>query len=639
MSTEVGEAARRAARTGGRTGGPVRGPYRVGEGAGAGLPAGRTAEAPTAWRAAAVAAPPGPVGVAVPVQPGSVGVPVPVPPALVGVSVSAPPGSVGVPVSAPPRWVAVPALLRPYRRAGRRVVAASTRRPVVQAVLLLVLSFAVRAPSFRRPFWSPDEGYLATEAVVLRHGARMYGDAVDRKPPLVPWLYEGCVAIAGPDALWLVRLLAVVALALTAVVTARLAARMIGGWAALPAGVLTVAATTALPAPDAMAATFEIFMLPATALAIHYGVRRRYLAAGLAVAVAALTKQVGFAPLLPLAVQVLTGRHRLRAGAALAAGVTAPLAVCALAVGVRPFVFWVFLSSGSYAGSPPGAAAVFAHASGNLLLLLTAFAPFVVVVVVAAPRSWPALRRRIRGRANGPWPVPGWRQGTAPAGPDAGRTVGLWLLASAAGVTVGYHFYGHYFLQLVPPAVLLALRAVDAAGRGTATGRRGPRWAVHRAGRARVAAVASGCALAVAGGWTAGALHSRPPQMDTSLAVAAAVDAHSTPGQRVFLWGMHPEVYWLAGRRPAGRFLTAGLLSNFSGNGDPHRVGAAYAVPGAWRSLRHAWAATPPCLVVDESAGTLYALADYPVLKGLLTRGYHEIAVVRGVRFYRRDRC
>ncbi|WP_405588214.1 glycosyltransferase family 39 protein [Streptomyces sp. NBC_01190] len=516
------------------------------------------------------------------------------------------------------------------------LVAWAAHRPGGQATLLLVLAAGARAPSFRQPFWSPDEGYLAAEAVALRHGGRMYGDVVDRKPPLLPWLYEGCVAIAGSDALWLVRLLAVAALALTAVVTARLAARLLGGWAALPAGVLTVAASTALPAPDAMAATFEIFMLPATALAVYFGVRRDFLAAGLAVAVAALTKQVGLAPLLPLALHVLAGRRRLREGAALAAGVATPLVVCALATGVRPFVFWVLLSSGSYAGSPPEATAVFSHAAGNLLLLLTAFAPF---VVLAAPWSWPDPRRWTRRPPPQAVHSPGHEAGAFRAAPGTGRTVRSWLLASAAGVTVGYHFYGHYFLQLIPPAVLLALQGVGAACPSTYARRHRPWWTVRRAGRARTAAAAAGCALVVAGGWTVGALGSRPPEMETNAVVAAAVDTYSTPDQRVFLWGMHPEVYWLADRRPASRFLTAGLLTNFSGNGNPRRVGAAYAVPGAWPTLRRELAATPACLIVDESAGTPYRMADYPLLKNLLARNYDAVASVAGTRIYRRAGC
>ncbi|WP_235032522.1 glycosyltransferase family 39 protein [Actinacidiphila yanglinensis] len=501
-----------------------------------------------------------------------------------------------------------------------------THRPAARFAVLLVLALAVRAPSFRRPFWSPDEGYLATEAVALRHGGRMYADVVDRKPPLVPWLYEACFAVSGPGSLWLVRACAVVALAVTALFVARLAAAECGAWAAWPAGVLTVAASTALPAPDAMAATFEIFMLPATAAAMYYGSRRRFLAAGAVLAVATLTKQVGLAPLLPLAVQVLTSprRRRLRSGAALAAGLLVPVTGCALLLGTRPFVFWVFLSSGSYADSPAALGAMCGHVAGNLLRLAVLFGAFV-----------PFLPRFLARR-----PFSGFD-----------RVLWLWLLASAAGVTAGFHFYGHYFLQLVPPLVLLALRAVRAnrfrpelgsgsppevepgtASRpGTAT-----RFRTTALSGSRGVAVAVAAALAVCGVFTAGAWRASPPQMGRSLAVAAAVDAHSTPGQRVLLWGMHPEEYWLAGRPASSRYLTAGLLTNFSGGADVHRVGARYAVPGAWTAFRRELAAAPPCLVVDESAGTPYRVAGYPPLARLLARSYLPVAVVDSARIYRR---
>jgi hypothetical protein len=321
---------------------------------------------------------------------------------------------------------------------------------------------------------------------------------------------------------------------------------------------------------------------------------------------------VGLAPLLPLAVQVLASRERLRHGAALAAGLLLPVLGCALALGAHPFVFWVFLSSGSYASSPAGAAALCAHATSGLLRLGLLFAAFLPVLPYL-------FLRRHRGGFD--------------------RSLWLWLLASAAGVTAGFHFYGHYFLQLVPPVALLALRAVAAAHRLPQAGPSWARGALARWGRTRTTAAAVGCAVVLAGVFTGTAFGARPPQMDRSLAMASAVDAHSTPGQSVFLWGMHPEVYWLAGRPAGSRYLTAGLLTNFSGGGNEHRVGARYAVPGAWRFLRHELATAPPCLIVDDSAGTPYPLAHYPPLRDLVRQDYTPVAVVRGARIYRRTGC
>ncbi|MFJ6985578.1 MULTISPECIES: ArnT family glycosyltransferase [unclassified Streptomyces] len=503
---------------------------------------------------------------------------------------------------------------------------------VRQAALLSLLALFVRAPSFARPFWSPDEGYLGTEAALLRAGGTMYGDVVDRKPPLVPWLYEASFALAGPHGLWLVRVLAVAALALTGILTARLAERWWGRWAALPAGVLTVAGTAALPAPDAMAATFEVFMLPATVAAMYFGARRHYLPAGLAVAVAALTKQVGLAPLLPLAVQILAGHRRARGVAVLLAGAATPLAVCALALGVRPFTFWVFLSSGSYASSPPGLAETAARAGNALLCLLTAFA-LVLLLVPRLPWRNPVRRRCLK--------APAARDRGAAVPPrdearrDAARALAGWLPASMAAVAVGWHFYGHYFLQLTPPLALGSLWLVDTVRRADAADRRTSRTV----GAARTASVLAVGAVVAAGAWTAAAFHSAPPGLPKMLRVATAVAERTTPEQRVFQWGMHPEIYWLSGRLPSSRYLTAGLLTNFSGGGDPARVGHRYAVPGAWDRFRAELAESPPCLVVDDSAGTPYRLASYPELRDLLARDYRQVAVVDGARLYQRHVC
>lgn len=512
------------------------------------------------------------------------------------------------------------------------------RSSVTESVLLCLLTLVVRLPSFHRSFWSPDEGYLATQATMLRNGGHLYDDVVDRKPPLMPWLYEACFAVAGNNGLAAVRVAAVVSLGVTAILTARTASRLLGAWAALPAGVMTVAASAALPAPDAMAATFEIFMLPATVAALYFGIKRRFLSAGLAVALAALTKQVGFAPLLPLIPLALGGSRRRRDTVALAVGAAAPVVICALALGAHRFTFWVFLSSGSYATSPLGALHVAGRAAAGFGNLLTAFAAVAVLLPLLPWRRHSRLRSAPLRRDRTVWP-------RGETGPDArlSRSLDLllagWLLASVMAVAVGWHFYGHYFLQLVPPVVLLALRVVDAVCGTPPAGPALLRRQVGRAGRPATALGVAVCSLLAAAWWTAGAWQARPPQMDKSVAVATFVRDHSAPGQPVFVWSMHPEIYWLSDRPPSSRYLTAGLLTNFSGGSDIRRVGPSYAVPGTWPVFRRELAHTPPCVFVDDSLDTPYSLTDYPELRTLLADGYWQVAEIEGARVYRRDVC
>lgn len=165
---------------------------------------------------------------------------------------------------------------------------------------LAALACVTRVPSFTRPLWNPDEGYLAVQARLLAQGGQLYETVVDRKPPLVPWLYEAAFAVTGSGTLAGVRVLAVLAQLLTAALLASLARRRWGDTSGRTAGVLYLLISVGLNPEDAQAATFEVFLLPCTAAAMWCADRRCWGAAGTAVACAFLTKQTGGAVLLPV---------------------------------------------------------------------------------------------------------------------------------------------------------------------------------------------------------------------------------------------------------------------------------------------------------------------------------------------------
>ena len=65
----------------------------------------------------------------------------------------------------------------------------SRRTILLTFAALLVLTVALRLPAFFVEVFNSDETFLATQAEVINEGGRLYEDAADRKPPIVPYLY------------------------------------------------------------------------------------------------------------------------------------------------------------------------------------------------------------------------------------------------------------------------------------------------------------------------------------------------------------------------------------------------------------------------------------------------------------------
>ncbi len=211
------------------------------------------------------------------------------------------------------------------------------------------------------------------------------------------------------------------------------------------------------------------------------------------------------------------------------------------------------------------------------------------------------------------------RAGTATHGD---RYLWLWLAAALVGATAGLRFYGHYFLQVLPPLAVLA-------GIGSAS--LSPR---------RLAGLL-GAAAATAAVWVALAV--RPatvedrPRWDR---VAAAVAARTAPGERILVWGHLPEVAWAADRAPAGRFVHTDFLSGRSGGRAVPADPAGFAPAALWDEFLADLAAHPPALVVDTAPGAIrhqeaLPISAFPRLRAWIDAGWCRVAVVDRVALYR----
>ncbi|WP_432108268.1 ArnT family glycosyltransferase [Streptomyces sp. AA1529] len=495
-----------------------------------------------------------------------------------------------------------PATERPTIAArAKEAVANRTRLLAVLAVLTIL----TRLPSFARTPWNPDEGYLATQARQLADGGVLYDTVVDRKPPFVPLLYRGAFAVFGDGSLWPVRVAAVVAVVVGAALAASLASGRWGERAGWTAGICYVFLSVGLKPEDTQAATFEVFMLPWTVAAIWYAERARWLGAGLAVAGAVLSKQTGGAVLLPVLVLLWQHRAGWPAVVRVAAGAALPVVIAALAFDPGRFLYWIATGSGSYLSADGAGFKPLLRALAGVGLLTLAALPLVVALVRAVRSRRAASRSAAVPCAGDPL------RGTA--------DLWTWLAASFGAATVGFQFFGHYFLQLVPPLAVLGAAALHGL--------------TARAATAALAATAFLACAFVGWGFTA----SRA-EVDHARRLADTVRSYTDRKDRVLLWGMHPEGYWLSERSPASRYLTAGFLTNFSGGRGEARVGERYAMDGAWPQFERELRRRPPELIVDDSRGKRYGVQQIPTLRRHLARHYEKVATIDGSSFYLRNR-
>jgi len=107
------------------------------------------------------------------------------------------------------------------------------------------------------------------------------------------------------------------------------------------------------------------------------------------------------------------------------------------------------------------------------------------------------------------------------------------------------------------------------------------------------------------------------------------LSTHSSPEDRIFVWGQTPEVYLDAYRRPAARYITTFPLTGYVfGGPTPGLDTRSRILPGAWTNLERDFARHPPIYIVDvQSAKTAqYPVKNFPILAKLLAERYQPVA-------------
>ncbi|HEX4696177.1 MAG TPA: glycosyltransferase family 39 protein [Candidatus Udaeobacter sp.] len=206
------------------------------------------------------------------------------------------------------------------------------------------------------------------------------------------------------------------------------------------------------------------------------------------------------------------------------------------------------------------------------------------------------------------------------AGKAAERTALLWLLAvSAIGAAAGARFYPHYYVQLIPPLVLLAAPYYVLLW---FRGGRPAYWLL----RPTVTYVWLGLtivALSVVH-WVDLARRRVPSEAGRYLFT------HSDFDDRIFVWGQKEDIYLDAHRRPACRYITTFPLTGYVFGGPiPDLDTRSRILPGAWSTLEQDFARHPPIYIVDvqpDSKSAQYPVKNFPILAKLLAERYEPVA-------------
>lgn len=459
-------------------------------------------------------------------------------------------------------------------------------------VVVTFVALLAHLPGYLHQLFDSDEAAIATAGMVVERGGTLYRDAIDRKPPLPAFVYAGSfLSTASRDLRWL-HLAAALCLAAAAVVLAYGARRAGGAQAGWWAAGLLIASATALQPTDAQAANFaHLALLPGCGALVvaRAGSRRSALVAGILVGVATLTRQTWIIGVVPAAYAAWwsSGRRAERV-LLVVAGAAATIATIALVVPFGAFWHWTFSGDGSVLALGESQRV---GERGGLAVEL-----FVLANVASL---WLVLRRGRHREDLDLW---------------------LWLATGLVAFAAGWRFFGHYWLQVLPPLCFLA-------GLGAA--------ACRPATRRMLFVVVAAPAVAA---WI---LALSPSGLDPTVqAMARYAVAHTDADDRVTVWGNAPEVYWLSGREPGGSMVNTDFVTGkTAGRRDgPQRLHDA--TPGARDTFVRSLAAHPPELFFDTSTEGLRGYRSYPVslvppVARFLREHYVPVGSVHGVDVYR----
>ncbi|OGY25024.1 MAG: hypothetical protein A2Y57_02565 [Candidatus Woykebacteria bacterium RBG_13_40_7b] len=154
---------------------------------------------------------------------------------------------------------------------------------------IILFTIVLRIPSLFEPFWYGDEGVYFTVANALNNGLPLYNGIFDNKPPLLYLLYSNSVNFLGHN-LWGIRLILLLWTIGTIVIFFYLAKKLLNSQKLAILATLMLAILTSLPFLEGNIANAENFFIFFTISGFLLGLKKNYFWAGFSFCLAFLFK-------------------------------------------------------------------------------------------------------------------------------------------------------------------------------------------------------------------------------------------------------------------------------------------------------------------------------------------------------------
>lgn len=470
-------------------------------------------------------------------------------------------------------------------------------------LFLIFMVLLLRVPTYTGSVIEHDEAYHSMRANAIVSGLKLYVDIVDRKPPLIPYIYASIFRVFGKSNLLPVHILAALWVLGTVFVIYLIGERHLAGkgfWSAF----LYIIVSHSYLAKEFYAANIELFMLLPLVLSVYFYLEDKQFLAGLLCGIAFLFKQQGGInlPLFFLFSLISSPRHFVFHFFKTAAGFLIPFFFILWLLGDtrKDFFHWVFLSNVYYISQPCPASYLIKR-----FFLITGAIAFSSAII-----WFSGLREMVRS-------VGGFLRNKKA---DVRLFLSLWFLLSVIPVMAGFRFFGHYYMLLLPSLSLLSSFAFPQIWRKE---------------------IAAGMLIPLLGFWIAAFFPRSIVGEPDYRKVCDYIKSHTRESDFIFVWGNFAEIYWCTKRNSATRLYNAGFITGIGG-GRPPDVGEG-TYPGAMKILMEDFEKHPPEFIIDIAPAKIrdqqyHPLERYPELFSYIQKNYFLEAVVDKIHLYRRKK-